>query len=188
MIYVDFNFWNTRSIRGFIASLSIVEATSRMKFSFNCRHKRPPLDLLEYFFRLMQRQGYPCIVVRVDEGGELAKSTEFNQYMIDTLHMKVQSTGGDNSTANGMVESPHRPQKRMTRSALVTAGLPDSFWCFAHQYMIFVDVNTIHSITKRIPIQHFSGGTRSLPPSKVLIFGCKVRIIKGQFRNKALES
>jgi hypothetical protein len=188
---LDYTFWNIRSIRGFIATLSIVESTSRMKFVFNCRHKRPPIDIVRRFFSIMRRQGYPCIRMRVDEGGELAKSEEFMSCVAsEPLEMDVETTGGDNSTANGMVESPHRPQKRVVRSLLVGAGLPDTFWCFAHEYGVFVSVNIKHSVTKRLPIQHFSGGSKALPPSKVLIFGCKVRIIKpkSSYRNKALEA
>ena len=186
--HLDFTFFNKRSIRGFEASLTIVDATSRMTFEFPCRNKRPPIDIIGYFFSLMKRQKFPCIAARVDEGGELAKSEEFNRFMIEELEMVMQTTGGDSSNLNGMAEAPHKLIKKMTRALLMTAGLSDRFWCFAMQYAVFLIVNTLHTATKRIPIQHFTGGKVALPPSKVLIFGSKMRIIKSKHKNKALDS
>ena len=61
-------------------------------------------------------------------------------------------------------------------------------WCFAMQHAVLLIVNTLHSTTERTPIQHFSGGKQALPPSKAVIWGSKMRIIKSKKSNKALES
>ena len=186
--HMDFTFFNKRSIRGFIASLTIIDAASRMTFEFPCRNKRPPIDICSYFFALMKKQDYACVCARMDEGGELAKSEEFILFMRDTLNMAVQTTGGDASSLNGMAEAPHKMIKKTTRALLITAGMSDTFWCFAMQYAVFLLVNSEHSVTKRLPIQHFSGGKNALPPSKVVIWGSKMRIIKAKKKNSALES
>jgi len=44
------------------------------------------------------------------------------------------------------------------------------------------------TLCHQVPIQHFSGGKNALPPSKVVIWGSKMRIIKPQKSNSALES
>ena len=93
-----FHIFNKRSIRGFIASLTIIDAASRMMFEFPCRNKRPPIDICSYFFALMRKQGYACVCVRMDEGGELAKNEEFVMFMRDTLIMAIQTTGCDASS------------------------------------------------------------------------------------------
>ena len=41
--HVDFTFFNKRSVCGFIASLTITDAASRMMFEFLCRNKRHPI-------------------------------------------------------------------------------------------------------------------------------------------------
>ncbi len=66
----------------------------------------------------------------------------------------------------------------MARCLLVAAALPDTFWCFALQYAVFIDNNFYHTMTKQIPIHHFNGGSVALPPTKTPIFGSKMRIIK----------
>ena len=124
----------------------------------------------------------------MNEGGELAKSEEFIMFMRDTLKMAIQTTGGDASSLNGMAKAPHKMIQKITCALLITAAMPDTFWCFVMQYAVFLIVNTEHSVTKRLPIQHFFGGKNALPPSKVVIWGSKMRIIKPQKKNSALES
>ena len=133
----------------------------------------------------MRQHGFPCVCARTDEGGELAKLKEFMTFMRDEMHMVMQTTGGNNSALNGKAEAPHKLLKKITWALLVTAGMDDKFWCFAMQYAVFLIINTVHSVTKRLPIQHFSGGKHALPPSKVLIWGSKMRIIKASKKNKA---
>jgi len=53
--HMDFTFFNKRSIRGFIASLTIIDAASRMTFEFPCRNKQPPINICSYFFDLMMK-------------------------------------------------------------------------------------------------------------------------------------
>ncbi len=102
-------------------------------------------------------QNYPIAAIRVDEGGELARSTEFMKMCHHQLKLNVQTTGTYDSTSNGKVESPHKTLKRMSRTMLVSAGLPDSFWCFALQYAVFIHNNFLHLVTKRVSIHHFAG-------------------------------
>ncbi len=49
---IDFMFFNTHSVSGFIASLTIVEATSWILFEFPCCNKQPPIDIMDFSFDL----------------------------------------------------------------------------------------------------------------------------------------
>ena len=62
----------------------------------------------------MRLKGYTANVARVNKDGALANSTEFMHTLTNILKMTVETTGGYNSTNNGMVESPIKPLKRMT--------------------------------------------------------------------------
>ena len=71
---------------------------------------------------------------------------------------------------------------------ITTAVMPDKFWYFAMYYAIFLIVNTEYSVTKGLPIQYFSGGKNALPPSKVIIWGSNMIIIKAKKSNSALKA
>ena len=84
----------------------------------------------------------------MDEGGELAKSTEFCATLAD-LGVVVHSTGGDNKTSNGLVERFHQTLHGMNRTTLSTlqAILPqdlpigitiESFWDLSLLYMVHI--------------------------------------------------
>ena len=61
----------------------------------------------------MRLKGYTADTARLDEDGGLVCSTEFMHAITNVLKMTVESTGGYNSTNNGMVESPIKPVKRI---------------------------------------------------------------------------
>ena len=118
----------------------------------------------------------------------MAKGEEFIMFMHDTLKVAIQTTGGDASSLSEMAEAPHKMTKKTTCALLITAGMPDTRWCFAMQCAFFLVVNTEHSVTKCLPIQHFSGGKNALPPSKVVVWGSKMRFVEPQKKNSPLES
>ena len=154
--HFDFAIFNTESCRGFVCGLVIVEVRTRMKFGFLARSRSPPIEQLKYFIQGMRQKGYTDDVARVDEDGALACSAEFMHTLTVVLHMTVETTGGYNSTNNGMVESPIKPIKRMTRSFLIGAAFPDTLWCFAFIYAICI-MN--HRYNRMIQISQFSFGT-----------------------------
>ena len=76
----------------------------------------------------------------------------------------------------------------MTSALLITADMSDKLWCFAMQYYAFLITSTEHSVTKRLPIWHFFGGKNAFPPSKGVIWGSKIRIIKQMNENRTLDA
>jgi hypothetical protein len=179
--HLDFSFYSVSSIRGFKALLTITDATTSREWRFPTTSKRPPIAIVSHFVRTLRRAGYPVQRFRVDEGGELAGSESFNIVCFDKLDMVVKTTGGYNSTANGKVEGGHRPAKFSVRCMLMTAGKPDSFWCFVTCYQCVLKNHTLHSRTNKVPDsfistqkrpsfhhQHFRSGVRRCSLSKAI--------------------
>ena len=100
----------------------------------------------------MRLKGYTADVARVDEDGALACSAEFMHTLTVILNMTVETTGGYNSTNNGMVESPIKPIKRMTRSFLIGAAFPDTLRRFAFIYAIRIMNHRYNRMIENLPI------------------------------------
>ncbi len=95
----------------FTAAFTGVCATSRQKWVFPSRSKRPPVNMVCFLVANLQFQNYPVPAIKVDERGELACPTGFMRKCHDTLELNVQTTGSYNSTSSGKVESPHKTLK-----------------------------------------------------------------------------
>ena len=63
--------------------------------------------------------GFTPITFKMDEGGELCKSTEFCK-ALRNMGVIAHSTGGDNKTSNGLMERFHQTLHAMNRSSLST--------------------------------------------------------------------
>lgn len=155
MIQMDFCFAKVPSVRGFTSILSTIDAKTRNPWAFPTRSKRPPTDLLRWFVTILRRQGFAVAFIRVDEGGELARSTEFNQLCI-SLDIVVQATGGYASWLNGKTERLNRSIFDVVRPILYNANLPASLWCFAAIHAVFILRRRFHRITQGIPIYDFN--------------------------------
>ena len=96
----------------------------------------------------LRNLGYEVNFIQVDEGGELARSAIFTQFVCNNDCI-METTGGGNSSNNGMVERGNRTKADMITSQLSTmkvlmgSDLPkgfevQKFWCFAYQYSSFI--------------------------------------------------
>ena len=77
LLHMDFKFYNILSIRGFSSIFTIIDAATRKLWCFPGPDKRPPIAKMNYFFHFLKLQNTNVHEVRVDEGGELARSTDF---------------------------------------------------------------------------------------------------------------
>lgn len=77
LLHMYFKFYNVVSIRGFTSVFTIIDAKTRKLWCFPGPDKRPPIYKLEFFFKTLKSQDITVKEIRVDEGGELAHSTEF---------------------------------------------------------------------------------------------------------------
>ena len=143
---IDFTFYSHLSLRGHNSAFTIMEKTFRYPYAFPCLSKRPPLSIVKFFVTALTNLGFTPAVFKMDEGGELAKSTEFCKGLSD-MGIIIHSIGGDNKTSNGLVERFHRTLHQMNRTclstldALITKPLPqgitiESFWDLTLPYMV----------------------------------------------------
>ena len=143
---IDFAHYSHVSIRGHTSAFTIVERTYHYPTAFPCPSKRPPVAIIRFFVTALQRLGFTPAVFKMDEGGDLAKSTEFCKELSD-MGLIIHSTGGDNKTSNGIVERFHQTLHQMNRSSLSTLKvmLPEklplgiqieSFWDVCLVYMV----------------------------------------------------
>ena len=77
MLHMDFDFWDKVSIRGFTSMLAIIDACTCLLWLFCTASKRPPLEILEYFLAMLQKEGHTVKTIHVDEDGSLARIAEF---------------------------------------------------------------------------------------------------------------
>ena len=77
MIQMDFTFFNVESIRGFTSTFVYIRSATSYPFGFLSRSKHPPIDILKFIVTTLSNQYKKFSLVRVDEDGEIARSSEF---------------------------------------------------------------------------------------------------------------
>ena len=147
-IHIDFSFFGYKSIRGFTSALDICCGSTSYPVGFPSKSKTPPLETVRWFISVIRSMGYNTNFVRVDEDSSLAQLSEFCKLLVD-MNCILETTGGGNSTNNGMVEIGNRSRANMVRAQLSTLNimihdvLPKhmdikSFWCYAYQHSCFL--------------------------------------------------
>ena len=129
-IHMDFAFLSIVSVRGFTAFLSVKDAATNYTWTFLTRNKRPPLDIVQFFIRVLKKKHKIIRYLRVDEDGSLANCTEFCA-LLKYEDIILQTTGGYASNLNGKAESLNKACKRSIATILSAAHMDVSFWCFA---------------------------------------------------------
>ena len=163
-LHIDFSFFTVTSIRGFTSALDVACATTSYPFGFPTKSKAPPIELLRWLLGTLRSMGYVVNFIRVDEGGELANSSSFAEFVFKSDCI-LESTGGGNSTNNGKVERQNRTKGDMIRAELSTLNfmikddLPDqmpveSFWCLSYCHANFVKRRMYSHTLKDTP--HFA--------------------------------
>ena len=182
----DFTFYSNLSLRGHNSAFTCVDHTSRYPFAFPTCAKRPPIATIQFFVGCLRNMGFKPVVFKMDEGGELCKSTEFCQALIN-MNLIIQSTGGDNKTSNGRVEVFHRTLHQMNRSTLATmeSFLPDplpkgitlqSFWDLSLGYVVQLKRILYHSSLDDSP--YFTVFKRRPSYRDYHLFGSPCEIVK----------
>ena len=137
LMMMDFGFFSTYSVRGYVAYLSITCQATGYGYIFPVPNKRPPLSLISWIAETLKRIDHQMYFVRFDEGGELARSQQVCQ-LLTSLNIIMQTTGGYASNLLGKDERQHRTIAEMITSMLYSANLPAKYWCFAIMYAIYV--------------------------------------------------
>jgi hypothetical protein len=86
---------------GYTSYVLIVDEKSKYSWIFLRKSKNPPVDLVRLFMKQFGKEDGG--VIRVDQGGELARSNVFRTTMLKEFQYVVKPTGADPSQ-NGQVE------------------------------------------------------------------------------------
>ena len=175
-LHFDFSFFGVTSIRGFTSALDVTCGSTSYGFGFPCKSKTPPLSIVKWVILTLKSMGFTVLFIRVDEDGSLANSSEFCT-LVQSLNCLLETTGGGNSTNNGMVERGNRTRANMIRSMLSTMNmlfgehlpkdvLIDQFWCFAYQHACFTQRRLYNRMRDEIPYFLVNG---KRPSAKELI-------------------
>ena len=101
--------------------MTIVDEKTRKLWVFPGPDKLPPIAKLEFFVKQLEKQKYNVIRIRVDEGGELSRSTDFCKKLLQ-FNITMETTGGFSSWLNGKVERHHQTITNMCNSDLFDSG------------------------------------------------------------------
>ena len=151
LIHMDFCFLEETSIRNFTCALVIVDARVRKMWTFCTQSKRPPLATVRYFLEQLKQMGRRVINIRTDMGGELARSSEFCNLLVEEFQCGLQTTAGYSSWLNGKVERHIRTLENTSRKIRGDANLPKKLWCYSYEHSIDIYGAMIHSATQESP-------------------------------------
>ena len=117
------------SIDGFTSYLLVVDKFFGYMWVFLCKSKEPPVEEMSAFLSTfgLQEGG----VIRCDQGGVLACSTEFRTLMLKDYNYKVEPIGADSPSQNGGIERFNQTIGATTRGLLYGSSLPANLWSYA---------------------------------------------------------
>ena len=151
LIHMDFCFLEETSIRQFTCALVVVDAKVRKMWTFCTPGKRPPLATIRYLLEQLKQMGQRVINVRTDLGGELARSSEFCNLLVEEFQCGLQTTAGYSSWLNGKAERHIRTLENTARKIRGDANLPGKLWCYSYEHATDVYGAMIHSATHESP-------------------------------------
>ena len=121
MLQMDFEFFNVESIRGFTSTFVTILPATSYSFGFPYIRKPPPLDTLKFLVTTLRNQDKKVALIRVDEDGALARSSEFMKTCC-SMNIIIQTTDGDASALNGKIEIPNNTIATITRARLLNSS------------------------------------------------------------------
>lgn len=171
------------SFDGYSSYLIIVDESSRYCWTFLCKSKQPPVELVSTF---LKDNGLASGgVIRTDLGGELARSTNFVSTMLQDHNYKVEPTGADSPNQNGMAERLNGTLGALVRSLLYGAGLPAQFWSCALLHACYLYNRRVHTSIGCTPFQAFNGRKPNLRFLRT--FGSRVAVRRPGKRRSKLD-
>jgi hypothetical protein len=132
-LQMDLGFYKVESVRGFTCFLMCVESRTSYRWAYLRRNKKPPIKLVVWFVKYLQRYfGFPVCVIRTDGGGELWGSLLLRKTLGEMdPPVLMEPTGAETSSANGKAERSIGLAGVTTQLLLGMSNLEVIFWCFA---------------------------------------------------------
>jgi len=148
---------------GCCAYLIIIDSKSRRLWAFTTKSKNPPISIVRAFMaKFCKKSGG---LIRTDQGGELARCTEFCTAMETEFGYIVEPTGADSPSQNGAVEIYNGVMGIRVRTLPYSSGSALLHAAYLHNRLV-------HSATKMTPYEAWHGKRPNLAHLKV--FGSRV--------------
>ncbi len=161
-----------KSYEGYTSYLLIVYEAARYIWVFLTASKDPLLDIVREFLHLHGHEEGGSI--RTDQGGELARSLEFQNLVLWTLHYTLEPTGADSPSQNGAIENYNDKFEVCTQTLLFGSSLPADYWSAALLHTVYLHNCLVYSETKKTPFKGYYGIKPDLAFLK--LFGSRVYI------------
>jgi hypothetical protein len=120
------------------------------------RHKTPKIDTIKGFLQTHGAKGPQQKYVRMDEGGKLWGSLQFQELMKELGYIP-QPTALDASFQNGMVERPNRTLGDMMMSLLYSANMGPQYWSWALLHSVYLKNRLPHTSIGITPYEAYTG-------------------------------
>ena len=111
-------FFNVESIRVFTSTFVAICSDTSYPFGFTSIRKCPPIDILHFFVTKLRNQYKKFALILVYEDGELSRSYEFTN-KCHNMNTIIKTTGGDESSLNGKLETPNKILVNIKRDHLL---------------------------------------------------------------------
>ena len=172
-----------RSFDGFNSYLAIVDEHSRYGWVFLCASKDPPIEEMSAHLQTfgLKTGG----ILRCDQGGELAKCSEFITEMKSRHGYVVEPTGADSPSQNGGVERWNQTWATTVRALLYGAALEAKYWSAALLHAVYLHNRLVVASTRRTPFEAWYGRKPNLRHLKM--FGSRVCVKQPGKRNAKLD-
>ncbi len=83
----------------------------------------------------------------MDQGGELARSFDFGDTILQNHKYVLEPTGADRTSKNGAAEIYNAKLAVRERTLLFGLGLPAKFWSSALIHAVYLHNRLIHTVT-----------------------------------------
>ena len=125
----------------------------------------------------MKQTGRQVLNIRTYLGGELARSSEFCNLLVEEYKSGLQTTGGYSSWLNGNAERDIRTLENTARKIRGDANLPSNLWYFSYEHATDIYEAMIHLATQESPDFLWYGIRRSIHDFRV--WGCIIETMIG---------
>jgi hypothetical protein len=160
-----------------------VDEVSKYTWIFLTKTKDPPIELTRLFLKQFGNQDGG--VIRCDQGGELAKSTEWRTATLKEFQYKVEPTGADSPSQNGQVERYNQTVATIVCTLLYGSNLPANYWSAAAIHAVYLINRRVHSATGITPFEAWWDEMPDLSALKV--FGSRVSVKVTEKRRSKLD-
>ncbi len=141
------------SYNGYTLYLVITDEASRYAWVFLTKSKDPPLNIVRAFLLLHGHADGQCVCT--DQGGELASSFAFGDFILKGFGYTLEPTEADSPSQNGTVEIYNNKLGVRTRSLLYGSGLPAKYWSAALIHAVYLHNWLVHPVTLRTQFESY---------------------------------